>query len=490
MRTVCTQLLRNITGLRFGTARQECGSLPASHTERILSMPSKAHRTPRNNQRRHVSPIAHTRSGQRFGFLLAGIVLGVSVLSSLGGIQVAQDYVPSQEATVSDRGDPCSTVPASGRRILPEYDRQMRRVVVSLSSGDANPELQDEVLRHLPSYTQILFLIPADRFLEIKDWIATRPYGSRTTLVTYDPHYRRGARLYLLLPDEDQLVAVDTEDFHVGTQHGTIWAQDLFEATSGTDSKSRLLTSCVHKCFQGMRNRSDLHVASDNSYLDRLEDSSTTVQQLDLAFKGGNVLCDTRCGNTIAFCGYDSIRSTRTIWSAFHGETLSDREIIKRFQKALGVDRVILAGPTKPQPKFLYHLDQAMLLLPDARVAVSRVVGATPRLEPDASQVRAIQAFLADLRATLEELGYSIVDIETPVESVLQYQHYVNAIPYIDVSTGRRTLLMPVFPSTASAEIVARNTKRLEQLGFQVRHVTTSAYRLSGGIHCLVNVLE
>ena len=426
----------------------------------------------------------------RLVVVLVGTILAVSAIFSVGESKVARNHVSWEEPAVYSNASDRRPAPLDRRLIVPEYDRQMRRVVVSLASGDATPELQDEVLRHLPEYTRILFLVPTSRFDDMEAWRATKPYGSRVRPVAFDPQYRRGARLYLLLPDEDQLVAVDTEDFHIGTQHGTAWAQDLFEVSCSGTGDVTLEASWVHKCFQGIRNHQDLHVASDNTFLDRLKSTSTNVSRLDLAFKGGNVLCDRRKGETFAFCGYDSIRSTRTIWSAFHGETLSDNQIVERFQKALGVDRVILAGPSEPQPKFLYHLDQAMLLLPDSVVAVSKVIGPTPRLEPDASQIRTIRAFLAHLRATLQALGYRTLDIETPVENVLRYQHYVNAIPYVDSISGSRTLLMPVFPATDDKQILLRNTKKFQQLGYQVVHVPTSAYRLTGGIHCLVNVLD
>ncbi len=453
---------------------------------------SQVARTIKPRKQRPTDDAIHrTRSARRpvMGILAAS--LGISALLIAGEMNLVQSHVaPGETFSLPDRASGSSGEAVCGSRIVAEYERQMHRVVVSLSSSDADPTLQDEVLQHLPSYTQIAFLIPDSRFVEVKDWVATRSYGNRVTLVTYDPQYRSGARLYLLLPDEDQLVAVDTEDFAIGTQHGTIWAQDLFEVAGSPSGKLSLGVSCVHKCFQGVRNRLDLRVASDNTYVNRLEGASTTVKRLDLAFKGGNVLCDARDGETIAFCGYDSVRSTRTVWSAFHGEALSDRQIIERFQKALDVDRVVLAGPAEPQPKLLYHLDQAMLLLPDSTVAVSRVVGPTPRLEPDASQIRAIRAFLADLRMTLEGLGYSLIDIETPVDNVLQYQHYVNAIPYVDAKTGTRTLLMPVFPETDDGQIVRRNAAKFQQLGYCVVPVPTTAYRLTGGIHCLVNVLE
>ncbi len=438
------------------------------------------------------SPLRSLCAGaaHRIPALCIATLLGISLLLFVGRQSVVHSHDTSNELGASARALDSAEASIRSRVMVPEYDRQMRRVVVSLSSTDADPELQDEVLRYLPDYSEILFLIPNSRLEEMQEWASAKPYGTRVTLKTYDPQYRRGARLYLLLPDEDQLVAVDTENFEIGTQHGTIWAQDLFEVVRDPTGKLGLKTSCVHKCFQGARNRADLQVASDNTFLNRLESSTTTVNRLDLAFKGGNVLCDTHNGETIAFCGYDSIRSTRTVWSAFHGETLSDKQIVERFQKALGVDRVILAGPTKPQPKLLYHLDQAMLPLPNSVVAVSKVVGPTPRLEPDASQIRTIRTFLADLRATLQGLGYATIDIETPVENVLRYQHYVNAIPYVDGRTGRRTLLMPVFPATGDKRVVLRNTERFQALGYQVVLVPTSAYRLTGGIHCLVNVLE
>lgn len=437
------------------------------------------------------SPLpARSTSRRKFFLVLIGTILGASLLLLFGEGKVAQSHVTSERPVGWKHTSTSKHVPTFRRVMVPEYDRQMQRIVVSLPTGDASPELQDEVLRHLPAYTRILFLVPANRWDDMVKWTATKPYGSRVTLVPFDPQYRRGARLYLLLPDEDRLVAVDTVDFSIGTQHGTTWAQDLFEVSCGASGTVTLEASSVHRCFQGMRNRLDHHVASDNTFLDRLESVGTLVERLDLAFKGGNVLCDSHNGKTLVFCGYDSIRSTRTVWSAFHGETLSDHQIVERFQKTLKVDRVILAGPTAPQPKFLYHLDQAMLLLPDSIVALSKVIGPTPRLEPDATQIRTIRAFLANLRVTLEGLGYSPIDIETPVENVLRYQHYVNAIPYVDSVSGKRTLLMPVFPSMDDPEILLRNTERFQQLGYQVVHVPTSAYRLTGGIHCLVNVLE
>ncbi len=378
-------------------------------------------------------------------------------------------------------------------RIVPEYERRMERIVVSISDADAVPEYHHELLSCLPDYTGIELMVPDGHLDAIKEWIEDKPYGDRVRLVAYDPQHRNGARLYLLLPDEDQLVVVDTEDYRLGSQHGTLWAQDLFEAATASGHRTLLLTACAHKCFQSEIDRRDRRVISDNAYLACLDSGNTEVQRTQLAFKGGNVLVDELAGKRLVFCGYDSVRSTRTVWQAFEGKELSDAQTVQMFQGALAADRIVLVGGARPQPELMYHLDQAMLLLADGVVGVAKVVGERPRLEPDASRIRQVEAFLVKLRPVLTNLGYTVVDIDTTVENVLKYQHYVNAIPYVDKSTGQRTLLMPVFPTATTVrdkEIIRKNTQILESLGYTVVHVPTRAYELTGGIHCLVNVLQ
>ncbi len=376
---------------------------------------------------------------------------------------------------------------------MPEYERRMKRVVVAVPDDDTQPTLQHEVLCKLPEYTEILFLVPDNRLESVQAWIADRPYAKRTSIVPFDPQHRSKTRLYLLLPDEENLVVVDTGDFQLGSQPGTHWAQDLFEVATDTNNHSILLASCAHKCYQAMHDRVDRQVISDNAYLRCLDFGSVDLQKLGLAFKGGNVLVDEYEGNRIAFCGYDSFRTTRTAWEAFHGERLSDGRIAEMFRNSLNVNRVVLVGGSGPQPELMYHLDQAMLLLPDRRAAVPRVVGDLPRLEPDASRIRQARGFLAALRDILLDLGYSLIDIDTSVQNVLRYQHYVNAVPYIDDRTNERVILFPTFPSGPAVQqeqLLERNIARLEATGYRVVKVPTQAYELTGGIHCLINVTQ
>ncbi len=378
-------------------------------------------------------------------------------------------------------------------RIVPEYERHMERVVLSISDSDTVPKYHDAIISNLPDYTQIDLLVPSSHLATVKKWTDEKPYRDRVHLMAYNPQYRSGARLYLLLPDEEQLVAVDTEDYRLGSQQGTLWAQDLFEVGTTPDNRTILLTACAHKCFQSESHRRDSRVISDNAYLARLDVDDTEVHRLPLAFKGGNVLVDELDGKRIVFCGYDSVRSSRTAWRAFQGDDISDGKVAEMLKDAFNADKVVIIGGPRPQPEVMYHLDQAMLPLANGTIAVARVVGEHPRLEPDASRIKLAEAFLTKSRLILTDLGYKVVDIDVTAENVLNYQHYVNAIPYIDKVSGQRRVLMPVFAETAGKrdqQIVNKNIRALESLGYSVVCVPTQACELTGGIHCLVNVLQ
>ncbi len=377
--------------------------------------------------------------------------------------------------------------------IVPEYRRRLKHAVLSVGDGDLSTEYQEQILSRLPEYTEVDLLVPRQRHKDVARWLQGSPYRQRVHPVVYDPQRRTGMRLYLLLPDEDDLVPVDTGDYDVGSQFGTLWAQDLFEAAVAPDGRTLLLVSCAHKCFSSAEDRTDRKVLSDNLYLDRLDSEDVKVRRLPLAFKGGNVLVDDVLGRRIVFCGADSIRVSRIAWRTLRGEELSDHMIAAMFEEVLGADRVVIVGGSRPQPERMYHLDQAMMPLHDRVAAVARIVGQRPRLEPDAARVRHVETFLDELRQTLSKLGYTLVDIETTVDNVLHYQHYVNAVPYVDDRTGKRTILMPVFRNAQTdrdRELVRKNTEKLESLGYTIVHVETTADELYGGIHCLINVLQ
>jgi hypothetical protein len=215
---------------------------------------------------------------------------------------------------------------------------------------------------------------------------------------------------------------------------------------------------------------------------------------IPLSFYGGNILVDeTADGHRIAFCGSDVFTTTRTVWSSFSDSERTESRIIDDLKLALNVDQVIVPGPDHAQPYLMYHLDQAMLLLPDKVVAIPKLVGSLPAKSDEVNEIRDVERFLIELRTLMLRLSYRLVDIETSVQNVLRCRHQVNAIPFVNAETGRKSLLMPSFASSeeeSEKELIDRNTARLESLGYEVVYVPTDADELRGGIHCLVNVID
>ena len=261
------------------------------------------------------------------------------------------------------------------------------------------------------------------------------------------------------------------------------------------DSTGRVLLvqPGVNKWYSIAGTDTDAKVVPDNNFLKNLRSVGLETHRAQLAFHGGNILTDEAPdGHRIAFCGSDILTTTRTIRSTFGEHRSADEEIIADLKEVLNVDQVVVLTPGRSQPSMMYHLDQAMLLLSDKVVAIPRLIGTLPKVSPHAAEIRDVEHFLAELRSKMVELGYRVVDIETSVQNVLRCQHYVNAIPYTNVQTGQKTVMMPVFRSAQDDQdklLIARNSAKLESLGYEVVPIPTDADRLRGGIHCLVNVI-
>ena len=375
--------------------------------------------------------------------------------------------------------------------ITPEYDRTLRRVLVSLDRKDTTLGLLGGLLEHLPRYTEIIVLLSRPNLASVSTELKGKPYRDRIRWVPYDIECPADRRIYLLFRDEDKLIPVDVEDWQ-GT-FGSKWAQDFCEVGVTRSGEPLLLTPVVHRYFSAVGDTSDLEVACDNGYLENLDGVGLRVRSVPIAFKGGNILVDNVEGRSVALCGADILRTTRTASHALVGTRPSDAEIIPVIKTALNVDDVVVVGRGCLQPCLMYHLDQAAVLLAGRVAAVTHVVAQDARALRRNEEVRDVQRFLTELRSVLQALGYRVVDLDTSARNVMRFRYYANAIPYVDLQTRQRIILMPVFPSDQTdfdRELVEKNTTVLESLGYRVVHVPTRADTLKGGIHCLVNVLE
>ncbi len=376
---------------------------------------------------------------------------------------------------------------------MPEYERGLRHVVLSVESRGRHLDAYKGLLTRLPSRTLVSVLVPEQHLERVKTCFESFAPQCRMEWVPFSEAPLEGnAHAYLLFPEKQKLVDTGPiEDIH--RFQGSAWAQDLFESAVDRGGRPVLLIPEVHKWFICPDASKPDRVMSDNSFLEALGKRGFRLQKTPLTFRGGNVLVDRFQGKLVAFCGGDVFRLTRTVWRATRGGELSLAEAEDTLKRLLGVDEVVILGAERSQPEYLFHLDQAMAFLGDGLVAVTRIVQQRDPSSSKASAISEVQDFLNELRGILRRRGYRILDMETSAVNLFGHRYPVNGIPYTDPDTKTRTFLMPVYsssePSSPSPSF-ERNCSALERHGYRVTLVPTTADKNYGGIHCLAHVIR
>jgi hypothetical protein len=376
-----------------------------------------------------------------------------------------------------------------------EYQHSLKKVVLSLSIGDTSLELQHNIMSYLPEYTEILLLTPD----VLVDWVTRavqgKPYSSRCRIVPFETVKIRDGRFFLVRPEKRQLVQLDAEGSNHARYSSTQWAQDLFEVMKRAGGETVLQISEVYKYYSSVAEKKNASVVADNGYLKEISIFDSEVVRGPLVFQGGNILYSEAMDRRTVFCGGDVLNKTRMVWSSLLGEELPDSRILAMIETIYGTDEVVIASVDagdRLQPELLYHLDQAMIPLEGGVIGVARVVGETPGEHAEDREEVLVSQFLENLRKKLSSSGFKIIDIDMTSNNLKRSQNYVNAIPFVDLTTQKKTLLMPVFSeqSDFEQEIVKKNIETFESVGYKVISVPTEADKGRGGIHCLVNVLE
>ena len=382
--------------------------------------------------------------------------------------------------------------------IVPEYDRVMGKIVISLPTMNSSvPSLTLDshfaLFEYIPDYTQIMIILPETRVREIQTKLAEYPVQNRVTLHPFKTRTLKKGHMYLIFAENDKLIHSGLME-NIIIPKGTVWAQDLFESAKRSDGKNLLLMPDVYKMFYSDEddNRQEaVNVQPDNLFLKRLLSENIDGMRTPLAFMGGNILVDRLDGIKIAFCGGDVLKDTRIVWRAYYEKILQKEDFIKMVKKYLNVDKVYILGEEKPQPSYMFHLDQAMILLPDGIAGVTNITGNTPGQH--IKDINEIKSFLSEVKSILKKTGYKLIDIDTSITSVLNHQFHINSIPYVDKRTGQRTLLMPVASQTLTVDeksLISKNRSAFESAGYKVITVPSEATDFNGGIHCLVNVID
>jgi hypothetical protein len=375
--------------------------------------------------------------------------------------------------------------------IDPEYDRKLEKVLFSLDVNVSSLSNYEDIIKNLPDYTEIMLLLPRESTAVIKDEIRKMHFGRRTELIPFDITNVENADVSLLFPETNRVYSAPIRNMQI--PRGSVWAQDLFETARTSDNESYIIVPDIHKWFLTTKGDGQNKMISDNVFLNRLSSARYDIRKTPITFKGGNIAIDKRGDKRIAFFGGDVIRQTQNVLSKTSGIPMPSKEdVIEMLRMYFNVDEVVVIGEKSRQPSLMYHLDQAMVLLPNGIAGVTHVVYDNESV-PERVELEKVERFLSGLRSELRRLGYRIVDIETTVDDVVNYRYYVNGIPYRNAVTDKREFLMPLFPEAQSGPekgILMKNISSLEALGYKVIMVPTVANRYQGGIHCLVNVIS
>lgn len=426
-----------------------------------------------------------------FSLNIKGVILAAAVFAACL-ITFHQFFLPRLVNSYNPKNH--SAAQADQYRIIPEYDRTMKKVVISLGHKNTSLKLHTNIIKHFPDYTKIFILTPQP-YLDLvnQEVQSDASLKGRTHIVPYETILLKETSFYFLFPEKEKLQHGDTANPEIPGLFGSSWAQDLFEVAHSPSGQTNLLISSVHKYYFSPKGKYDSQVRRDNTYIYNLSSPGMHVQTIPIAFMGGNILIDELNGKRIAFCGSDVLKRTKTVWRAVNGKTIFDEQIFTLIKNFLHVDKVVTLGSNAVQPSLMFHLDQAVLFLPGNIAGVAKIVNLGKDDTPIDNDILAAKKFLRKTRSRLAKLGYKIVDIKMSASGLLHYQHYANAIPYTDAATGERIILMPVFPSRQNEfdrKLIADNSRTLQEIGYKIIPVPTRANEINGGIHCLVNVLE
>ncbi len=377
--------------------------------------------------------------------------------------------------------------------IVPEYKQTMEKVLISLAKGNKTLEYHHDILANLPSYTQVIILVPDSNLKEIERQYREKSYHKKMILVPYKSRPQNGASYYVVFPENDKLVELDMDSSQVTHGQGTLWARDLFVAVRQSNNRPLLLVPDIHKYFISYGDKSDLKVINDNSYLKSLVSFKMDLVRSPLTFKGGNIQFDIFENKKIIFVGVNALLSTRIVWKSTMGSTPSDEKLVKMIKEFFHADEVVVIGKNSIQPlSLMFHLDQTLVFLEEGVVGITHIVGQKEYASMYTDEVREVELFLKKARTTLVKRGYQILNIDTSVKNIVTHEQYVNGIPYVDKRNREKVLLMPIFSSDQTEfdrRLIRRNRKTFESVGYRVIYIPTNAGKLNGGIHCLINVI-
>ncbi|MEZ5290892.1 MAG: agmatine deiminase family protein [Vicinamibacterales bacterium] len=356
--------------------------------------------------------------------------------------------------------------------VQPEYARALKRVYLSVPDpyrrpGDApvDPHRHVEFARN--AYAELIAALPGYTAIELAVSDTVEPGLVDALRTAAGP---RPFRVHVI------------ERLHADLD---MWAQDLGErvAVGGEDRFLVPMPVDERVAYNGELSRSRQRVARQ-VFGDRIVDAG-------FVFEGGNLAFDRVDGRTRVFIGYNDVRLTIENYRR-RGRTVDAAAVSGLVADAFdGADVTVVGRET--QSPLLFHLDQAFVLLGDGVAVVNRIVG------PPSREQRQLEATAARLKA----LGYRLLPIDHTQADVESYRVSTNAVPFVDETTGRRTIIFPVFPGEVrkgapagrlTREVLAGKAlaayRAYESAGYLPVPIRDFAHLVGGNTHCIANVLD
>jgi hypothetical protein len=360
--------------------------------------------------------------------------------------------------------------------VVPDYERKLERVLIAVPSAariESDALLEAffrDLFAGLPRYTRLDVLVLKEALPRAERLLSGVRAGREVTL-----HVCRPGASGPTGPDP--------------------WAQNLGEAIRVDGKEVFLIPMDVHPKVDPRQSG----IQKERNRIVREAFGEERVRQADFFFQGGNLAFDRGEKGLRVFVGFDDIAITCRNHAAA-GKEISLEAAARLVSSGFGGAEVVVMG-TKPQSKSFFHIDHSFVLLGGGRAVCSQIrPPARTRGDRHAEDIAVHEYY----REQLRRLGYGTVDIVHTVSDVLAARSSANAIPFVDRESGRKRVFFPVFPGEAVKGSYAKTSLSESDLlgkareafrayagaGYEPIPVRDASHTKSGGIHCLLNVLE
>lgn len=398
--------LKNQSREEVGSPDQIPGRASSPETSTDTSRPSR-------------DPGPPARDGGRRGFLIGA---AQAAIAGMVGAACRKVEETDKGNVLSSEGQEVAGIATTVVEAVPEYERTLQGILIGVESNRGSLRRVVEALLVLPSYTKVTVVGSADTLSRLRTECAAAGV----------PNEIQGH----LLPSGDT---------------GDGWSQDWGEWVLYNGKRCVLvpMEGDIPPVYAGKRNRRLAKIYGSRVIL------------ANHYFEGGNVAFDRYGDGMRVLTGTDTILKTISL-EARRGTRIGPREVVARIRKQYGANDVLVLGPKKPdgtllpQAKKAFHIDLSFVLLHGQVAVCSRVPrevfphGFLERggmLHVQLSQ-NDLDGFIAQQRrieADLKANGYETVGLEHGTLDLKNGFSSVNAIPYVDADTGRRTVMFPVF---------------------------------------------